>query len=86
VVVFENNAGFPASGDTAVSYWEDMGEPEMAVLADGNRQVIEDTPWEAVSLPGKCALTPDMEILGCFTGHGNSGPLGLIVDHWSANR
>jgi hypothetical protein len=85
-VVFENNAGFPASTDTAISYWTDMGEPELAVLADGGRQVIDDTPWEAAYLPGKCALTPDMEILGCYTGHGNSEPMAAIVDHHTASN
>jgi len=85
-VLFENSAGLPASADTAIDYWTDMGEPPFPVVADGSHQVINDTPWEAEYLPGKCALTPDMEILGCYTGHGNGEPLAAIVEHWSANR
>ena len=82
VVLFENNAGFPATVETAVAYWEDLALPDMPVLADTGRAILDSTPWEADSLPGKCVLTPEMEILTCYTGHGNDQALTAILDHW----
>jgi len=84
VVIFENTGGFPADASTAIGYWTDMGEPELAVMADGSRQVVDLTPWEGQYLPGKCALTPDMEILGCYTGHGNDQLFADILEHASS--
>ena len=84
MVVFENTGGLPADGTTAQGYWTDMGEPDLAVLADGSRQVIDLTPWEGQYLPGKCAITPEMEILGCYTGHGNDEPFADILEHASS--
>ena len=81
VVVFENTGGQPADGETALDYWAGMGEPDLAVLGDGGHQVIELTPWEGQYLPGKCAFTPEMEILGCYTGHGNAEPFAAILEH-----
>jgi len=84
MVVFENTGGFPADGTAAQGYWTEMGEPDLAVLGDGSYQVLESTPWEGQYLPGKCALSPEMEFLGCYTGHGNEEPFADILAHAAA--
>lgn len=84
IVVFENNAGFPPSGSTAETYAEELGNPQIPVLADPDKAILTSTPWADSSLPGKCILTPEMEILECYTGHGNEAAFDVVLEHLGA--
>ena len=70
----------------ALTYWEVVDDENIPVLADHEQLVIPSTPYEGTALPGKCVLTPQMEILYCFTGHGNEQGFDAIVEHWNANK
>jgi hypothetical protein len=52
------------------------------VFADVNGRLIESTPYDGLQLPGKCALSPEMEILGCATGSvAEEYVFSVIVEH-----
>jgi len=54
----------------ATAYWEELDEPAFPVLADPEQLFLSDTPYDGASLPGKCIVSPRMEILECGSGHG----------------
>jgi hypothetical protein len=58
----------------------------MPVLADHTQLLLTATPYDASALPGKCVVSPAMEILHCWTGHGNDQGFEAIVTHWEASR
>lgn len=86
VTLFADTLGYVPDGEDALIYWEEIGDPRIPVLADFDQRVIPATPYDGSALPGKCALTPEMEILTCWMGHGNEDGLEAIVEHWEANR
>jgi len=53
------------------------------VLADPEKALASVTPWTGNNIPGKCVLSPDMEILHCYTGHSNEEALEAVLDHAS---
>ena len=57
------------------------------MLADINMAIYAGaTPWDGNARPGKCVLSPKMEILGCQVGHGDDGwAYDLIKQHKAAN-
>jgi hypothetical protein len=84
IIIFENNAGLPPDGSVAESYAAELGDPQIPVVADPAKQILNSTPWGDTSLPGKCILTPEMEILECYTGHGNETAFDAVLDHFGA--
>ena len=38
------------------------------MLADPKAAVLDATPYKGLALPGKCILTPEMEMLDCRQG------------------
>ena len=61
--------GAPATGDDCESYAEEIGSPSFPVFADGTRQIANATPLTQNTHPEVCALTPDLEIISCYSGH-----------------
>ena len=59
--------GLP-DAEIAVDYWEAAEEPSFPVMADLAASVLEATPYTGNALPGKCILTPEMELLDCRSG------------------
>ena len=81
MVLFEDVFGGPPKAKDAVDYHAALGEPKYAVTADPKVGSLEHTPFSGSPLPGKCALSPDMEILGCTVGHNNDDLLDVIREH-----
>ena len=73
--------GTPPGAQDAIDYAELLGDPRHPVLADPSEQVLSATSYDGSMLPGKCALTPEMEILECTAGHGNGALLERIREH-----
>ena len=59
----------PPLGGTATAYATAIGAI-YPVLADPTDGVATGSPWNGATLPGHCAIAPDMTILTCWTGHG----------------
>jgi len=84
VVLSENNFGLATDGDNALSYWQSLGSPgDLPVLADPQTALTSSTPWSGNTIPGKCVLSPAMEILHCYAGHGNEEAFDAVLEHAS---
>ncbi len=84
LVIFQDTLGFTPEGKVAADYDAAIGSPGYPVMADVSGTSVEASPYDAEGVPGKCALTPDMVLLGCTTGHGASELYQLIEDHAAA--
>jgi len=73
------------SGEHAAEYADAIENPEYPVLADTQGRLLDVTPYEGRTLPGKCALSPQMEILECFTGIDNTPAFDAIRAHHAAS-
>ena len=60
-----------------------LGITDFPVLADGSETFKALTPMTQEVHPEMCALTPDMKILSCYSGHGSGVEAALqdIRDH-----
>ncbi|NUP13622.1 MAG: hypothetical protein HOW73_46900 [Polyangiaceae bacterium] len=56
------------------------------VTADPMQVVTELTPWDGSARPGKCALSPDMVMLACYTGEDDTEAFDAIVAHAAARQ
>ena len=82
VLLAQNDIGYNPDGEDALEYWEELGSPEaMPVVADTEMESPVVTPWSGNNLPGKCVLSPDMEIIHCYNGHGNEEAFDAVLGH-----
>lgn len=80
--IFENNESLTPEPEVAEAFAERTEMSRFPVLADVQGLLIESTPYDGTQLPGKCALSPEMEILGCATGSAaEEYVFALIVEH-----
>ena len=70
----------------APSYWKDIDKPDFPVTADTEGKIVDATEWNGTRLPGKCVVSPEMEMLDCYSGDDDADALDLIVEHWSENH
>ena len=69
-VLYEGASGNAAVVNDAIAYHERIGFPSFPVFADGEGQLADVTPMTETAHPEMCAITPDFEIISCYTGHG----------------
>jgi len=81
IALFENARGGPPDEDLAQAYHEEINAPDLPVLSDTEEGILEASSYPGSPLPGKCALSPEMEILRCVHGHGNEILFEEILDH-----
>ena len=70
MVLFQGISGGPTATE-AEQYAEYIGAEDYIVGSDVAEEVLDNTPYDGQSLPGKCVLSPDMVMLECESGHGN---------------
>lgn len=81
-VLYEGASGNPAVVEDVINYAETIGSPSFPVLADGNGSISDATPMTQFTHPEMCALTPELEIISCYSGHGGyDDALSDIRDH-----
>lgn len=85
-MLFQDILGNVPDGEDAAVYSSAIGDPTLPVLADDTQRILSATPYDGSALPGKCVLTPEMEILYCWMGHGSEDGFDAIVEHWEATR
>lgn len=56
--------------EDAISYHERIGAPSFPIFADGTGKLAGATPMTQQVHPEMCALTPELEIISCYNGHG----------------
>ena len=69
------NAAFPAKFATELKLWS------FPVLGDQVSGVLSATPYNGSVFPGKCALSPEMEILHCYSGEDDEEGFEAIRQH-----
>lgn len=81
VVLFQNSTGGLPDARDAEDYRSDLNI-QMPTFSDPSRQTIEKTPYAGDRLPGKCVLSPEMEMLSCWSGaSGDQAAFELIRQH-----
>ena len=81
-VLSEGASGNPAMAEDAIAYAERIGSPNFPVLAGGDGAIVDATPLTQNAHPEVCALTPELEVIDCFVGHGGSDDaLDVIRSH-----
>ena len=56
--------------EDAISYHERIGEPSFPIFADGTGLLAGATPLTQEYHPEMCAMTPELEFISCYQGHG----------------
>lgn len=51
------------------------------MTADVAQKLIPVTPWDGLARPGKCVLTPKMEMLKCYVGADDTEAYAAILAH-----
>ncbi len=69
-VLYEGASGNPAVVEDVINYADTIGNPTFPVLADGESQLATHTPMTQLTHPEVCALSHELEILSCYSGHG----------------
>ena len=82
LVLYESYTGYPAEPEDGVAFAEQIGSPSFPVFTDGKDMVVGATPLTINPKREVCALSPELEIIGCFTGYdGYENALNTIKDH-----
>jgi hypothetical protein len=84
LALFQDWAGKPPVAADAVDYAKVVGDPPYPVIADYQGRLTEVTPWTGQRLPGKCVLSPQMEILDCYNAVDNTRAFDAIKAHHAA--
>ena len=53
------------------------------VLADASKAIAVALSMDPKAVPGKCVLSPEMVILGCYSGADDARGFAIIVAHAS---
>ena len=69
IILNQDAQGKAPKGATAEAYAAQV-KATYPVFADPTDATSKASPWNGSSLPGKCAVAPDMTLLKCWTGHG----------------
>jgi hypothetical protein len=69
IILFQDGAGNAPNPDNGEDYWLDVNEPPFPVLANEAQDILDATPYDGSVLPGKCVVSPAMEIIECDHGH-----------------
>jgi hypothetical protein len=81
VILFEDYVGQLPDGDDAEVYAGELNEPAHPVASSEDAGILAATAYAGRPLPGKCLLSPTMELLGCDNGHGEDDwAIPLIED------
>ena len=83
ITLFQDSMGEAPDADVAVDYAQVVdAKQRIPVLSDMKQGLLDHTPYDGAELPGKCVLSDEMELLDCFTGHGDDADaFQLIRDH-----
>lgn len=84
IVLFEDDLSQPPKAKDAVDYAETVDVYELPVLSSTDQGILTHTPYGGRTLPGKCILSPDMELLDCTEGHGDDAELFAAIEAHAA--
>ena len=67
--LYEGGSKQPATSEDVAIYAQQLGITQFPVLADGVGAFKSVTPMTQLKHPEMCAITPDMRIISCASGH-----------------
>ena len=86
VILHQGMTGSAPDAKEAARYAERIDDPPYPVTVSIDQAIIDATPWDGSTLPGKCIVSPDMVLLECWTGHGDfDDAFALIEAHAAAD-
>lgn len=81
IVLHEDAAGNPPDGNDASNYAKAV-KVKIPVTVDPVASVVlKTTPWNGMQRPGKCVLSPAMEMLNCYVGENDTAGFNTIKQH-----
>lgn len=81
MILTQNASGNPLTDpDTARIFAEATGAT-VPITGDLSSQAVLFLPWPGNSIPGKCVLSPQMEIITCYTGTNDDQGVAAIQAH-----
>jgi hypothetical protein len=87
VMLYEDSGGRVPDQADAERYWEVMGEPDnVLVTADveGVGRFGGIVPYTGQDASNKCLLSPELEIIGCESGHASDDwAREWIIEDWA---
>ena len=86
VVLYEDRTGALPAATVAERYAADVEIEDQPVTVDPIKAVLGATPYRGDALPGVCALSPELEILGCGTGDAAVDAMLTLVEEAAASR
>jgi hypothetical protein len=84
LILSEDYSGNAPTADEAAWYDEQVEASGFPVTANPDQSVVTATPWDGYHLPGKCAVSPEMELLHCYDGDDDTEGFDAIRDHAGA--
>jgi hypothetical protein len=80
IVLIDGNGGPPTPADA--KKWGEEAGIVTPVLTDFAGAMVDLMPFEG-EIPARCAITPDMELMACYTGEpeGDDPALEAIITH-----
>lgn len=84
--LYEDAGGDIPTATIAAKYAKVVGYGDglIPVLADLDGLLLSTTPYDGSTMPGKCALSDKMEILGCYASSDDTEGYDLIAAHVAA--
>jgi len=83
LILSEDYLSNPPDADDAIDYDDDVSASGFPITANPDQTIVTGTPWDGFRLPGKCVLSPEMEIIHCYTGDDDAEGFQAIRDHAS---
>lgn len=86
LAIYRNESDQVPNAKMGEKYAEKAGlATEFPVTSDTEDVVTSSIPWEG-TIPGKCAISTELEILDCWSNHKNDRGFNAIRDHWAASQ
>jgi hypothetical protein len=84
LILIDGNGGLPTPKEA--EQWAEESGLVTPVLADFGGTMVNQMPFEG-EIPARCAVTPEMELMGCYTGDPGErdAALDAIVSHYEAS-
>ncbi len=84
IVLFQDATAGTPNPEDGEGYLDDVGEPPFPVLSNEAQDILDVVPYTGDPLPGKCLVSPEMELIECNHGHGpDTWAAEAILEHMS---
>jgi hypothetical protein len=79
--LLEDSDKLAPDAEYAALFASETGITNAPVLADPDKGIAAATGLDPKVVPGKCVLSPTMEILGCYVGADDRPAVDILLAH-----